>query len=61
MLVLILLMIIIIIIIIIYLATKKDSSKQKTCTREISESMFNPYYRLSKDKNGLEVVEWKNY
>ena len=56
---LVLILLIIILIVIIYLATKKDLNKQKIngCENNINESTFNPYYRISKDENGLEVVQ----
>lgn len=27
------------------------------CENNINESTFNPYYRISRDENGLEVVQ----
>lgn len=56
---LVLILLIIILIVIIYLATKKDLNNQKMngCENNINESTFNPYYRISKDENDLEVVQ----
>jgi hypothetical protein len=57
-------MIVIILLIIIisaavYLAMKKNTYKQKNqqCTQQINESTFNPNYKISRDKNGLEIVQ----
>lgn len=58
---LVLILLITILLIIVYLATKKGLEKQKMnrCENNINEAMFNPYYRISRDVNGLEVVDHK--
>jgi len=58
---LVLILLVIILLIIIYTTTKKDLNKQnKSSTYEINESTFNPYYKISKDENGVEVVDCKS-
>ena len=55
---LVLILLIIIMVTVVYLATKKTSTqKMNECGYEINESTFNPNYKISKDVNGLEVVQ----
>jgi cell division protein FtsL len=56
---LVLILLIIILVFIIYLATKKNTNKQKIhdCTHEINESTFNQLYKISRDENGLDIVQ----
>lgn len=44
---------------VVYLATKKTSKEKKmnSCGYEINEATFNPKYKISRDENGLEVVQ----
>ena len=43
---------------VVYLATKKSpKQKMNKCGYEINESTFNPNYKISKDVNGLEIVQ----
>jgi len=47
---------------VVYLITKKENNKatkmkNKTSGYNINESTFNPNYKISKDVNGLEIVQ----
>ena len=59
---LVLILLIIIMVTVVYLITKKENNKatkmkNKIYGDNINESTFNPNYKISKDKNGLEVVD----
>jgi DUF4097 and DUF4098 domain-containing protein YvlB len=56
---LVLILLLIIISATVYLTMKKNSYKQKNqqCTQQINESTFNPNYKISRDENGLEIVQ----
>ena len=43
----------------IYFSMKKNTNKQKNkeFTYQINEATFNPSYKISRDENGLEVVQ----
>lgn len=56
---LVLILLIIILITVVYLATKKTSKEKKmnSCGYDINDTTFNPLYKISRDENGLEVVQ----
>ena len=56
------LILLIIMVAVVYLIIKKENNKatkmkNKTCEYNINESTFNPNYKISKDVNGLEIVQ----
>jgi len=59
---LVLILLIIIMVTVVYLITKKENNKatkmkNKIYGDNINESTFNPNYKISKDVNGLEIVQ----
>ena len=56
---LVLILLIIIMVTVVYLIIKKENNTTKNKTRgyNINESTFNPNYKISKDVNGLEIVQ----
>ena len=57
---LVLILLIIIMVGVVYLATNKTQTqvqKMNGCGYEINEATFNPSYKISRDENGLEVVQ----
>lgn len=65
---LVLILLIIIMVGVVYLATNKSQTQSQTqeqtqaqkmngCGYEINEATFNPKYKISRDENGLEVVQ----
>ena len=61
---LVLILLIIIMVSVVYLATNKSQTQSQSqtqkmngCGYEINEATFNPKYKISRDENGLEVVQ----
>lgn len=54
---LVLILLVIILVIIVYLTKKENIQTNKTGGYDINESTFNPQYKISKNENGLEIVQ----
>lgn len=61
---LVLILLIIIMVSVVYLATNKSQTQSQSqtqkmngCGYEINHATFNPKYKISRDENGLEVVQ----